>query len=419
MKVRDGPIQTNTLLILLMSFCFHNCRSSKFKMYGVIFLTIVYAAFTLAVQVLVEEECLNDPCNSEGLDSSILGWATDFFIAGAMMTLGLFLLCNKETTRSAAWTLILMGLAYVLGGLGHSIWTNSGYDDNLGQQEYYICWAGSFTLMTLSVWQTVRYLSSTLQSLNDQHRIMMDQAPIRRLKRFLRVTFAINFLFWAALLGGYLWCATKTDLHTDSAVDDVPELDQPEKDRDECLNLAIFGEVGWYISFALFWIPAARLLRNMQRAAQPTRIYGMPLAWATWWIMIVPWTFGIMLIVWVGVTSLIIDGEMAVDLYSDIYAAVIYHYGMLLQYFLFHNVALGLHQAMSAVHGDPNADKEDDIDTEKARNNDAIIDHEPPSVHETTTTPSNEEEDDAVGDETLVAPKHEENGGASSSAQVF
>ena len=121
--------------------------------YGLVSATALYGIFTVLVALLVEKECLNEPCNSEGLDTTVLGFATDFFIAAGFIALGLHLYCRSAlyTKYAGVWTLVFMGLAYVLGGLGHSIWTNSGYDDNLGQQEYYIAWAVSFSFMTMSV----------------------------------------------------------------------------------------------------------------------------------------------------------------------------------------------------------------------------------------------------------------------------
>jgi hypothetical protein len=48
-----------------------------------------------------------------------------------------------------------------------------------------------------------------------------------------------------------------------------------------------------------------------------------------------------MLIVYAGVAATVLDVD-ATEVYGTIYGAVIYHYGMLLGYYLFHNIAYAL-----------------------------------------------------------------------------
>lgn len=90
--------------------------------YGVLSLTLVYLAFVILIAFFSPVECLDEPCNSEGLDNSVLGWATDFFIALLLILFGVHLWCfaSRPVFRSAVIALISMGFAYILGGLGHS-----------------------------------------------------------------------------------------------------------------------------------------------------------------------------------------------------------------------------------------------------------------------------------------------------------
>ena len=93
--------------------------------YGIMCLTLFYLAFVLLVAFLSPVECLGEPCNSEGLDNSVLGWATDFLIALLMILFGLHLwwLSPQLVFRSAVVALVSMGIAYILGGIGHSIYS--------------------------------------------------------------------------------------------------------------------------------------------------------------------------------------------------------------------------------------------------------------------------------------------------------
>lgn len=93
--------------------------------YGILCLTLLYLAFVLPIAFLSPVECLDGPCNSEGLDNSVLGWATDFLVALLMALFGLHLLwfAPQPVFYSAVIALVSMGIAYVLGGIGHSIYS--------------------------------------------------------------------------------------------------------------------------------------------------------------------------------------------------------------------------------------------------------------------------------------------------------
>lgn len=112
--------------------------------------------------------------------------------------------------------------------------------------------------------------------------------------------------------------------------------------------MAAVAELTWYTCFSLFWIPAGMILRAtvletqlMEKGGERLTVYGFRSAWACLWMMAIPWTFGIMLIVYAGVVA-IATGQEGTQVYEDIYGAVIYHYGMLLGYYFFHNLAYSL-----------------------------------------------------------------------------
>jgi hypothetical protein len=325
----------------------------------VIILTLLYATYVVLVAYLSPIDCLDEPCNSEGLDNSILGWATDYFIAIFLIGFGVHLWWNSprggfcrccsndsiaaSTSSSfpAVLSLWLMGVAYILGGLGHSVFTNSGLDDNAGQQGFYITWAISFTLMTLSVEETYRFVHSVMSAT----RLSSSCCCCRRLQLFLNISLGLVVGAWVATTGGYVWCATNKDLHVSGQIDTVPPLggdDLPE----QCLQVAATAEVTWYVCFSIFWLPTGFILRSVviekeKLQQERLRVCQFPVAWAAIWVSIIPWTFGIMLIVYSGMAAIAVGLE-GTQIYEDIYGAVIYHYGMLLGYFLFHNMAYAL-----------------------------------------------------------------------------
>lgn len=322
--------------------------------YGVILLTLSYLIFVLLVAFLAPE-CLDEPCNSEGLDNSTLGWATDYWIAAGMIWMGMHLWwCGGSGTTtadaaahdndkqkvyfSAIGSLWCIGIAYILGGLGHSVFPNSGFDDNAGQQGFYITWAVAFTFMTISVSLTFRFVRQVSARCSTIGRCW---------DNFLTASLVLVILAWIATAGGYVWCSTEKDLHVNGATDTVPPLKEDEIGTGEqCLQLAFVAEVTWYTCFSLFWIPAGAILRAtiletqlLEKGGERLIIYGFRAAWAALWVAIIPWTFGIMLIVYAGIAA-IAAGLEGTEVFEKIYGAVIYHYGMLLGYFFFYNLAL-------------------------------------------------------------------------------
>ena len=183
---------------------------------------------------------------------------------------------------------------------------------------------------------------------------------------------------WIATTGGYFWCAAEQDLHVDDPIDEVPafEDDDEAPKLEQCLRMASIAEISWYTTFSLFWIPVGIILRRVILASdeQPRVVYGLSNAWAAMWVAIIPWTFGIMLIVWSGVVASALGVE-GTQVYEDIYGAVVYHYGMVLGYFLFHNLAYSLPRddeqmlpsSSASKNGDHNMDTEKSTDLDLAR----------------------------------------------------
>lgn len=332
--------------------------------YGVLILTTVYVGLVVVLVYALPVECLGGTdCNSEGLDNSILGWVTDFWIAIHMILLAIQLqwFVHRPVYRSVVVALASMGVAYILGGLGHSVFTNSGFDDNAGQQGFYITWAFSFTFMTLSVQQVYQF---TRQLIERYYAVAFANNANCWLRVFLHTAFVMVMLSWMATIGGYFWCATESDIHVSNNLDDVAPIDKEEEESlNTCLQLASAAEISWYCTYSLFWIPVGILLRRIileqgesTESDQPRLVYGMSNARAAILLTIIPWTFGIMLIVYSGLAALALNVEVT-QVYETIYGAVIYHYGMLLSYFLLHNIAYSLPCDEAVVPADSSSNK--------------------------------------------------------------
>mmetsp|Transcript_24971 Transcript_24971/g.59360 ORF Transcript_24971/g.59360 Transcript_24971/m.59360 type:complete len:370 (-) Transcript_24971:690-1799(-) len=351
--------------------------------YGIVIVTVAYLVVVLITVYTVDIECLQEPCNSEGIDNSVLGFVTDFWISLCFFLFGIHLkwFVSPSKVDPAAWRAQWwMGIAFCLGGVGHGFFANSGTDDNAGMLGYYIIWAVSFVVLALSVFSVYRFV----QNLQRRYKHYLDNGSsttsssaattttTTRWTRFLKVSFALILISTIVVVGGNIWCASQPSLHVDGVIDTVPPIDNEDGDDEEstttnaCLVMGFYGEVVWYVSFALFWIPVAAICRRVILAQsssetdgngndnsndnsnndnnandQPRLVYGFLNSWAALWIGIIPCTFGIMLIVWAGVVALIL-GQEATDVYETIYGAVVYHYGMLLSLFFFHNVAYSL-----------------------------------------------------------------------------
>ena len=336
-----------------------SCSSASFP-YGVFVLTLIYVCYVLLIHYAVPVPCLNEPCDSEGLDNSVLGFSTDFGIALGMLLLGTQLkwYVQRPVERSAVFAQWTMGIGYVFGGLGHSVFANSGFDDNRGERPFYVMWVFRFAFLTWSSYWIYRFT----RNLQKRYHAVAFQDAAWGLLLSLRIAWYLNFLAFVAVFTGYTWCATDKEILVKGAIDTVPPISQTdgvrlERQLDVCLQVANAGEISWYCTFALLWIPVSIILRRVilrgghrvTEADQPRKVYGLWNSWAALWIAIIPWTFGIMLIVWTRVVAAMLPNQSATDVYKNIYGAVVYHYGMLLGYFLLHNIAYSLPQDEAVV----------------------------------------------------------------------
>lgn len=133
--------------------------SSMIPPYGLTILTILYLVIVLVLQYASPVECLFEPCSLEGVDTTVLTFGTDDFLTAILlMGLALHLSCHYWVVHDAAiltqWS---MAIAFIFMGIGHSINSNRGFDDNVGEKHFYVTWTIVYALMILSVEETYRW----------------------------------------------------------------------------------------------------------------------------------------------------------------------------------------------------------------------------------------------------------------------
>jgi hypothetical protein len=118
-------------------------------------------------------------------------------------------------------------------------------------------------------------------------------------------------------------------------------------DRTMCENVVYYGEIGWYCSYAWFWMAAGTLCWRAIRGKQSQEMEGNPMS-----ILGFGTSFGSMLIPLVQLTMvlypvwLLIASESTerayLDLMEDCYGSIVFHFGMLLTFYLAHNFTWAL-----------------------------------------------------------------------------
>jgi len=83
--------------------------------------------------------CLDNPCQSEGVDDSTVAYASDYFIAVASFLFGVDLIIFRQGVRLAAiLAQIFMAGCFCLQGLISAYYGNNGVTDGKGMKNFWI-----------------------------------------------------------------------------------------------------------------------------------------------------------------------------------------------------------------------------------------------------------------------------------------
>jgi hypothetical protein len=113
----------------VMILCNWMVGKIPFFPYAAFILTAAYVFFCLLIWFLLPQCATEDAeCGYEGVDNSVLGWSSDFFVAGTIGLLSIHLYWNtsKKVIGAIAFTALFLG--YLLKGFAARYFGNSGTD---------------------------------------------------------------------------------------------------------------------------------------------------------------------------------------------------------------------------------------------------------------------------------------------------
>jgi hypothetical protein len=117
---------------------------------------------------------------------------------------------------------------------------------------------------------------------------------------------------------------------------------------EECLRLIEVSEIGYELSYVLFWIPGAVLLRGAAIQA-PERINGLLTSAAAVLLLFLQLTIGFAYRdIWIPLMATLMD-RPAKQLYHHMFGSIVTQYGMLMSFYLLHNLSLSLTQERSTI----------------------------------------------------------------------
>ena len=341
-------------------------------------LTVIYISFVCIVSNFAPE-CVHQPCNSEGLDNTTVGWATDFFVSVAMFISAIHLiLCRnnddrRQVDKAAISSQIYMGIAYLFGGIVHLFFPNSGWGDGYGMLEFYITWALAYTFTTLSAVAHFRFIMNLTKNMNQdlqQQEVVEgrgyqvtkeknDRTSPTKNKSFdttsLEICLALVLVSAIGIFAGCLWCSLIPSMHTRDIIDEYPNFSQFDNDdgksspSDEamCIRLMMNSEVLLFIFYPLLWIPASNLLLNVinhqkkKKLQESSSLWGMSNSLATILIPITQWTIGFSYIIYIAIASMLLDVDITI-LYPKVFGSIVSHYGSLITFYFTHHLAYTL-----------------------------------------------------------------------------
>jgi hypothetical protein len=289
---------------------------------GPLLLTALYVGMVVALKYLSPSECLDDLCQSEAVDNTILNWASDFFLAFWIFIFALQLSFSAgDVRKTAIFSQILMGGAFVAAGVGNWLYPNSGIDDNHGMLGYWI------VSIIFAVFFTISGLGMSYFSLSVSETTSLS-VPLCAL---------VLVLSLSGFLTGSIWCAMEPDLQVDEVVDNF----EPTDEIHACFHIMNYSVIAMNFSYALLWLPVGFLLTAASQK-RPARVLGLPTPIAAIVAMVTQWTVGSMLLVVFFLVDLITPKMDYFDAWNAIYGTVLYHWAMLMTLYCLHNLSYGL-----------------------------------------------------------------------------
>ena len=294
---------------------------------GLLVLTAVYLGGVGALEHYFYLECLgNGECFSEGVDNTILNWASDFFLA-------LFLFCfashlsffasnTRDVRTSGILAQIFMGAAFLASGVGNLLYPNSGIDDNHGMVGYW------FVEILYVVFFTVSALTMAHFAV---------KSADRKLITVVTLFEGLLFLSMCGFLTGGIWCSLDAELQVIVGADEF----EPTDEVHVCFRLMEISTVTMNFAYALLWLPIGLLLKIAARL-DPVNVLGLPTPAAPIIAVVLQWSVGSVFVGSLYVASLSVPGVDYFGVWVKIYGTVLYHWAFLLTFYCLHNLSYGL-----------------------------------------------------------------------------
>ena len=293
---------------------------------GLVLLTALYIGLVAALTYLSPSECLDDSCFSEGVDNTILNWASDFFLAFWLFIFACQLsFCadrpNGDVRKMGILSQIFMGGAFVAAGIGNWFYPNSGIDDNHGMLGYWIL-------------RILFAIFFTLSGLAMSH-FALKASEIR--DKWVFLAGVVLFLSMSGSLTGNIWCSLESDLQVIEVMDDF----EPTDDTHVCFQIMKYSEVAMSFAYALLWIPVA-LLFKLASQRHPAIVLGLPTPIAAIIPVVTQWTVGSIFVATMLLIGFNAPKVQFADVWLASYGTILYHWAMLMTLYCLHNLSYGL-----------------------------------------------------------------------------
>ncbi len=292
---------------------------------GLLLLTAVYLGVVGVLEYYFHLQCLGSgECFSEGVDNTILNWASDFFLALCLFFfashLSFYASATRDVRRSGILSQIFMGAAFLANGVGSLLYPNSGFDDNRGMVGYWF----------IEILYVVFYTVSALA---------MAQFAVKSAER--KYTMVVVFggllvLSMSGFLAGGIWCSLEPELQVISAVDEF----EPTDESHACFKFMNVSSLMMNFSYALLWLPVGLLLKVAARR-EPVNFLGLPTPAAPIIAVVLQWSVGSMFVGVLYMVSLTTQLDYF-GVWIKIYGTVLYHWAYILTFYCLHNLSYGL-----------------------------------------------------------------------------
>jgi len=343
-----------------------------FVTFGLLLLTALYVGMVVAIQYASPVECFtletNDLglCQSEAVDNSILNWASDAFVAVTSFALALHLsVCvdptAREIFRSAILAQVFGGGAFVMQGLGHSLYPNSGLDDNRGMLAHWIARILSNIFFVVSAVATAHF---ALDASSNTNPVLLGRSILAK-SWLVSCCEVVLVLSLAGFLTGSIWCSTEADLRTDEIILDgaMEQIENEDLFEDQslhvCFSIAHWSEVAINASYALLWLPVGALLGAASKQ-RPVLVMGLPTPIAAVIATVAQWTAGsLFLVAFAVVDAFVATRQDYFEAWNLVYGTVFYHWAMLVTACCLHNLSYGLPARYYENDGNENDDDDE------------------------------------------------------------